>query len=128
MKHILVIILAVFSLSSFAVVKPASLSDIVDALKQANASTVSNYFDSYIDIKLPNKEEAKNISKNQATQTLKDFYSEQGINSFELTSQRELGGTGYLTGKLKSDKRSFNITIMVKSKGSQSNIVSVRIN
>ena len=47
MKHVLVIILAVFSLSSFAAIKPASLSDIVDALKQSNASTVSNYFDSY---------------------------------------------------------------------------------
>jgi len=107
---------------------PTTISDIVNALKQGNASTVSNYFDNFIDIKLPNKEEAKNISKNQATQTLKDFYSEQEINAFELMSQRELGGTGYLTGKLKSDKQSFNITIMVKSKGSQSNIVSVRIN
>ena len=128
MKHILTLIIAAFSLSSFSTMTPTTISDIVNALKQGNASTVSNYFDNFIDIKLPNKEEAKNISKNQATQTLKDFYSEQEINAFELTSQRELGGTGYLTGKLKSDKQSFNITIMVKSKGSQSNIVSVRIN
>lgn len=128
MKHIFIILLAIFGLSSFSATTPTAISDIIDALKQGNASTVSNYFDSYIDIKLPNKEEAKNISKNQATQTLKDFYSEQDISSFELTSQRELGGTGYLTGKLKSDKHSFNITIMVKSKGNQSNIVSVRIN
>lgn len=128
MKHILIIIIAAFSLSSFVAASPATISDIVNALKQGNASNVSNYFDNFIDIKLPNKEEAKNISKNQATQTLKDFYSEQEISSFELTSQRELGGTGYLTGKLKSDKHSFNITIMVKSKGNQSTIVSVRIN
>lgn len=127
MKHILTVLIAAFSLMSFTAIAP-TIPDIVNALKQNNAAAVSGYFDSYIDIKLPNKDEAKNISKNQATQTLKDFYSEQDINGFELTSQRELGGTGYLTGKLKSDKHSFNITVMIKSKGNQSSIVSVRIN
>lgn len=128
MKNLLILIIATFSLSAFAAAAPATITEIINALKQNNASLVSGYFDCYVDVKLPNKDEAKNISKNQATQTLKDFYADEDVNSFELTSQRELGGTGYLTGKLKSDKRSFNITIMIKTKSNQSNIVSVRIN
>ncbi|HEY0298034.1 MAG TPA: DUF4783 domain-containing protein [Arachidicoccus sp.] len=127
MKNFLITAASALLLMSFTVVV-IGMNDIIAALKQADPVELAKHLDSYVDIKLPNKDEVKNVSKNQAGITLKDFYSEQNITSFELSSQREMSGTGYLTGKLKSDSRSYNITVMVKTKGDTSYIVSVRIN
>ncbi|HEU0228333.1 MAG TPA: DUF4783 domain-containing protein [Arachidicoccus soli] len=127
MKKILFILTGMFMLMGF-VASSAGVKDIISALKKGDATEVSKHFDSFVDIKLPNKEEVKNVSKNQATVTLKDFYSEQNISGFELISQREMGGTGYLAGKLKSDSHEYNITLMVKTKNNDTSIVSVRIN
>ncbi|MDE1191863.1 MAG: DUF4783 domain-containing protein [Arachidicoccus sp.] len=128
MKHVFIYSIVSFILSAFTVVASTAISDIINAFKQGNATEISKYLENYVDIKLPNKDEAKNISKNQATQTLKDFYTSNSINGFELSSQRELGGTGYLTGKIKSDNKSFSITVMIKTKDNLSSIVSIRIN
>ncbi|ANI88483.1 hypothetical protein A9P82_03725 [Arachidicoccus ginsenosidimutans] len=127
MKRLLTMIMGVLLFAPLGV-KAAEIGDIVNALKQADPAEITKFFDSFVDIKLPNKDEVKNVSKNQASITLKDFYTEQGINGFELSSKREMGGTGYLVGKLKTDSRTFNVTIMVKTKGSTTTILSVRIN
>ncbi|SEA58218.1 protein of unknown function [Arachidicoccus rhizosphaerae] len=127
MKRILAILTGVLLLASFTTLS-ASIADIVDALKGNDATQVSKYFDSAVDFKLPGKDEVKNVSKNQATLILKNFYSEQSIKGFDLSSKREMGGTGYLTGKLKGGSRSYNITLMLKTSGSTASIVTVRIN
>jgi len=127
MKRILAIVTCVTLFASFTAFSVNS-TEIVDALKANNAAQISKYFDSAVDFKLPGKDEVKNVSKNQATQILKSFYSEQDIKSFELTSKREMGGTGYLTGKVKAASRSYNITLMLKTSGSTTSIVTVRIN
>ena len=62
--------------------------EIINALKAGNAEYVSAYFDSYIDLTLPGKDEIKNIGKNQAGITLKSFFEENGVKGFDLTSQR----------------------------------------
>jgi hypothetical protein len=126
MKRLITFIASAVTLMSFNT-KLIDTGDILNALKQADATAIAQYFDSFVDIKLPNKDEVKNLSKTQASITLRDFYSEQKITGFELTSQREMGGTGYITGKLKSEGHECNITIMVKTKGNSAVIVSVRI-
>lgn len=127
MKKILYILGAAFLLMSFGIAN-GSMGDLVNALRQGDAAQVSKYFDGFVDIKLPNREEVKSVSKNQATVTLKDFYAEQNITGFDLTSQREMGGTGYLVGKLKSEKKNFNVTLMTRIRGNDISIISVRIN
>lgn len=104
------------------------ISDIVNALKNANAETVSSYFDSYIDLTLPGKEEVKNIGKNQAGIALRSFFNEAGIHGFELTSQREAGTTMYMAGKLNGKSRDYNITLLLRNKDGRHQIISVRIN
>ena len=127
MKRILAIVTCFMVLASFTTVS-ANISEIVEALKGNNAAQVSKYFDSAVDIKLPGKDEVKNVNKNQATLILKNFYTEQNVKGFDLTSKREMGGTGYLTGKLNAAARSYNITLMLKTSGSEATIVTVRIN
>lgn len=101
--------------------------DVIDALKSGNASEVAAYFDNLIDLTLPDKDELKNISKNQATITLKNFYEENGIKGFSLTSQRESGQTMYIAGKLQGRIDNKNITILLKKDNNKTVIISVRI-
>jgi hypothetical protein len=101
---------------------------IISALKEGNAEHLSQFFDNILDVKLPEKDEIKNVGKNQAGITLKNFFAENHIKGFELTSQREMGGTMYITGKLQSAGKSYNITLMMKAKGDKMSIITVRIN
>jgi hypothetical protein len=127
MKRIIAIVSCVTLLMSFTLLN-TNISEIVSALKGNDVAQVSKYFDSVVDIKLPGKEEVKNVSKNQATLILKNFYAEQDVKGFALTSKREMGGTGYLTGKLSAAPKGYNITLMLKTKGDDASIVTVRIN
>lgn len=106
----------------------SDVSEIVNALKSANAESVSGYFDSYIDLTLPGKEEVKNIGKNQAGIALRTFFNDVGIQGFELTSQREAGTTMYMAGKLNGKNRGYNITLLLRNKDGHHQIISVRIN
>lgn len=101
---------------------------IISALKEGNADQLSQYFDNMLDVKLPEKDEIKNIGKNQAGITLKSFFTENRVKGFDLTSQREMGGTSYITGKLQSAGKSYNITLMMRAKGDKMSIITVRIN
>ena len=113
---------------SFSFTPKVDSDGIVKALKAANAEQLATYFDSFIDLKLPEKEEIKNVGIKQATLTLKAFFADNGIKGFDLTSQREMGNTMYMAGKLKNGGKGFNITIMMKKSDEKHGIVSIRIN
>lgn len=127
MKRLLLIAGLGLILLSFKAVS-GDPESIISALKQGNAEQLSQFFDNILDIKLPEKDEIKNVGKNQAGITLKNFFSENRVKGFELTSQREMGGTMYMTGKLQASGKSYNITLMMKSKGDKTSIITVRIN
>ena len=102
--------------------------EIIQALKSGNASSVASYFDSYIDLTLPGKDEIKNIGKNQAGITLRSFFEENGVKGFDLSSQREAGITMYMAGKLLAKNKPYNITVLLKNKDGKHQITSIRIN
>jgi len=101
---------------------------IINALKTANATEVSRYFDNYIDLKLPEHNELKNIGKNQAGIALENFFKENDIKGFELSSQRDMNGTMYLAGRLQNSNKGYNITILLKTKDTNQQIITLRIN
>ena len=114
----------VLSLSSFV----AGDSDkIINALNKGDAAGFSAYFDNFLDIKLPEKDEIKNVGKTQAAITIKSFFDDIKVSGFEKTSQREMGGTMYLTGKLKGNSKTYNITLLMKDRGDKLSIISIRI-
>jgi hypothetical protein len=125
MKRILVVIGLMISLAGFAFSNDSE--NIVNALKQGDATQFSSYFDSFIDLKLPEKDEIKNVGKTQASITVKSFFQENNIKGFEATSQREMGGTMYITGKLQADAKSYNITLLMKAKGDKLSIITIRV-
>lgn len=125
--QILLIFFTCFILTSSFIVQNESV-DVIKALKTADAEQIVNYFDKILDLKLPEKEEIKSIGKNQAGFALKSFFEDNNISGFELTSQRELGGTMYITGRLLDKEKGYNLTLMLKSKGGRQQIITVRIN
>ncbi len=100
---------------------------IINSLKSANIEVLAQYFDEFIDLKLLDKDEVKNMSKNQATIALKSFYSENGIKGFDKVSEGGKGTLAYLIGKLTSANKSYNITIQLKQKNGKSEIITIRI-
>ncbi len=124
-KLLLLFFVGFFSLSFTAKVDS---DGIIKALKAANAEQLATFFDSFIDLKLPEKDEVKNMGKNQAGIALKAFFADNGIKGFELASQREMGGTMYMAGKLKNAGKGFNITLMMKKSDDKQGIITIRIN
>ncbi len=100
---------------------------IVNALKSSDAMRLTEHLDEFVDVKLLDKAEVKNMSRNQAALTLKSFFSENGINGFEKTSQRDVSGISYLAGKLQNGNKGYNITIMMKMKNGKWQIITLRI-
>ena len=126
MKKFLLLACCLTVLMSFTVQSGADA--IVNAFKSADATQVGNYLDDFCDIKLPDKDEVKGLGRNQASITLKSFFAENGVKGFDKTSDRVLGATMYLTGKLTGAGKSYNLTVMTKEKEGSPRIISIRIN
>lgn len=124
MKKFILILVVAFSAFT---VKAQDANGIVNALKSGNADQVSNYFDKILDIKFPEKDEVKSIGKNQAGIALKSFFDSNNIKGFELSSQREMGGTMYIAGKLVNGGEGYKLSIMMKTKDGRPQIITVRI-
>ena len=125
MKKLLLILTILFT---SAVIHAQESNGIVNALKSANADQVSNYFDKILDIKFPDKEEIKSIGKNQAGIALKSFFDNNNIKGFELSSQREMGGTMYIAGKLTNAGPGYKVSIMMRTREGRPQIITIRIN
>ena len=59
MKKMMVMMGMVFSLSSFVIV--GDIDKIINALNAGNAAQFSSFYDDFLDIKLPEKDEIKNV-------------------------------------------------------------------
>jgi hypothetical protein len=107
--------------------QPAGADAVVQAFKSVNADKIADHFDDFIDMKLLDKDEVKNMGRNQASIALKSFFAENGIRAFDKQSDRELGNTMYLTGKLQAGSKNYNITVMLKQKDNRYQIITIRI-
>jgi len=107
--------------------KAQDSNGILTALQSGKANEVSNYFDKILDIKFPEKDEIKGIGKNQASIALKSFFDNNNIKGFELSSQREMGGTMYIAGKLTNGADGYKLSLMMRTKEGRPQIITVRI-
>ena len=126
MKKLFFMLCVMIGLTAYSVASDAD--SIVAALKQGNASQFSNYFDNFIDLKLPAKDEIKNVGRTQASITVKSFFDENDIKGFDNVSQRESNGTMYIAGKLIGSSKTYNITMLMKAKGDKLYVITLRIN
>jgi hypothetical protein len=126
MKKLIAIMGLGLILMSFSI--QSDTGDIINALKTGNADQFNKYFDNIVDVKLPEKDEIKSIGKTQASITMKSFFEENNIKGFDASSQRELGGIMYIAGKLQGGTKVYQLTLMLKEKGTDVVITNIRIN
>jgi hypothetical protein len=124
MKKFILILVVFFAALSL---KAQDSNEILTALQSGSADKVSTYFDKILDIKFPDKDEIKSIGKNQAGIALKSFFDNNNIKGFELSSQREMGGTMYIAGKLTNGGDGYKLSMMMRTKEGRPQIITVRI-
>lgn len=129
MKKFLVLLGAIVSIGVGAQQASADNGEsVISALKEANVSKFSSYLDDFVDLKLPQKDEIKNVGKTQAGLTIKNFFSDAGVKGFALTSQRTMGSTTAIAGKLTgSNGQTYQITMILKNKGDSMSVITIRI-
>ncbi len=117
MKRSLVFLLLLCTvlLSSFVNIETLEIDDVLTALKSGNASQLSKYFDSRVDIGLPDKSD--NYSRTQAEMIIKDFFGSNGVRNFDLKYKSESGGTNYCIGTLQTKNGNYRTTLIMKQKG-----------
>ena len=126
MKHWIMTIC--FLLGGLITTKAQSDTDlVVRALKTGNPEMITTYLDEFVDLKLLDKDEVKNMSKNQAAMALKSFFAEQSVKGFEKVSEGGKGTLIYILGKLTTSGKSFNITVQLKQKAGNFYIITMRI-
>lgn len=93
----------------------AEMDSIVTALKVGDAGMLSRFFDSRIDIELPDKSD--NFSRVQAQMIIKDFFSNNIVQDFEIKHKGEKSGSQYCIGILMTKNGKYRTTLFMKQKG-----------
>ena len=102
-------------LSSFTI--STSIDEVLAALKSGNAAQLARYFDTRVDISLPNKSD--NFSKNQAEMILKDFFASNEVKNFVVKHKGENAGSQFCIGLLQTRNGNFRTKLYMKQKGGQ---------
>lgn len=124
MKRHLIGLAGLFILiSSFAL--QGGLEEVISALKSGNAGGVAKHFDSFIDITLPDK--SSNYSKSQGELVIKDFFTNNGVRSFDVKHRGSNDNGEYCIGTLQSKNGNFRTTVFMRNKGSKQVIQDIRI-
>ena len=116
--------LSAFSIAIFALAQ-GGIDDVISAMKSGNASGVTKYFDSYVDITMPDK--SSNYSKSQGELILKDFFNNNVVKNFEVKHKGNNDNGDYCIGTLQTKNGNFRTTVYMRMKGDKQVIQDIRI-
>ena len=122
MKRILTLLASGLLLSSFILF--SSIDEVVSALRTGNTAQVAKFFDNTIEITMPDK--SNSYSKSQAELVLKDFFTNNPVQRFEVIHKGENAGSEYCIGTLVTKGGSFRTTIFMKQKGDKQLLQEIR--
>lgn len=118
------LLLPVF-LIAFSAFSQSGIDDVISAMKSGNASGVTKYFDNYVDITMPDKK--SNYSKSQGEIILKDFFSNNGVRTFEVRHKGNGDSGDYCIGTLQTKNGSYRATVYMRMKDGKQVIQDIRI-
>ena|SRR5947209_8354920 len=105
--------------------KPVSgLDDVINALRNGNATELAKYVDSNLEISLPSKTD--NYSRQQAIVILQDFFSTNGVKGFEVKHRGDNGGSQFCIGTLVTKTGSFRTTFFMTEKNGVQLVKEIR--
>lgn len=121
-KTLLLLTVFFISFISFA---QGGIDDVISAMKTGNATGVTKYFDSYVDITMPDK--SSNYSKSQGELIIRDFFSNSGVKTFEVKHKGNNDNGDYCIGTLETKNGNYRATVYMRLKGNKQVIQDIRI-
>lgn len=121
-RSLLLLPVFLIAISTFS---QGGIEDVISAMKSGNASGVTKYFDSYVDITIDDK--GSNYSRSQGELILKDFFSNNGVRSFELKHKGNNDNGDYCIGTLQTKNGNYRATVYMRLKGNRLVIQDIRI-
>lgn len=122
-----ILLIVIFAMSSLGVKAQNETELLVQNLQTANFNNLLPYWNSQVEVNLPELEGQKSYSAKEANDLLQSFFSKKNILGFEKTAARKVGSTVYLTGRLLSGTTKFNITLLLQENKNSYTIVSLRV-
>lgn len=104
-------------LVSFTTVYYFSIEEVITAMRNGNASSLSKYFDSRVDITLPGKSD--NYSKSQAEIIIKDFFANNEVKGFQVKHKGKQNGSQFCIGLLETRNVNYRTKFFMKQKGDE---------
>jgi hypothetical protein len=101
-----------------------NMDAVVTAIRTGNVARLSPFFDSRVDISLPDKSDT--YSRTQAEMVIGDFFNTNSVQNFKITQQGESGGTFFCTGLLVTRSGNFRTTLFFKQKGDRHYLQEIR--
>lgn len=123
MKQFFILVITAFTLASFNV-KSGGIEEIIASLKTGNVSQIVKYFDTTVEITLPDK--SNSYSKSQGEMILRDFFTNSPVKSFDVIHKGENSGSEYCIGTLVTKTGTYRTTVFMKQKGDRQTIQEIR--
>ncbi len=101
-----------------------NMDAVVTAIRAGNVNRLSPFFDSRVDISLPDKSDT--YSRSQAEMVIGDFFSTNIVQNFKVTQQGESGGSFFCAGLLVTRSGNFRTTLFFKQKGEKHFLQEIR--
>ena len=93
----------------------AGLDEVIQSLREGNATELSKYIDESVEISLPGK--SNTYSKTQALVILQDFFANNSIRNFEVKHKGDNSGNLFCIGTLITKSGNYRTTVFMKAKG-----------
>ena len=97
---------------------PNQMGGVVSALQAGNAEELARYFDSYVDLTLPDRR-VGSCSKSQAKMVLRDFFDTYKVKGFNVQVRGGGQNPGYCMGTLQTAGGNFRTTLFIREEGEQ---------
>ena len=100
------------------------MDDVINALRTGNASELAKYVDDNIEISLPSKSDS--YSRSQAVVILQDFFTTNGVKTFDPKFKGENGGSQYCIGTLQTRSGNYRTTFMLTNRNGRQLVKEIR--
>lgn len=101
-----------------------NIDQVAGALRAGNASQLSLFLDNRVDISLPDFSDT--YSKSQAELIIRDFFTTNHVQNFQVKHKGENGGSEFCVGILKTANGDFHTTLFMKMKGDKQLLQELR--
>jgi hypothetical protein len=116
------LVASVIALSSFA--QSGNIDAVIGALRSGNATELSGYLGDNVELTMPDKGDT--YSRAQAVLILKDFFSNNGIKSFDVKHKGDNGGGQFCIGTLQTKSGNFRTTVFMKVQSNKEIVKEIR--